>query len=62
MIEPVVRKVEPSCAECKGTEGLIGHGPRYVCTSCVRIHVRLEQVSQRPPTLPEWMRRMRGEP
>ena len=58
MIVPEVRKVEPRCAECKGTEGLIGHGPRYVCVSCVRIKVRLNDIQT--PTMPEWLRRLRG--
>ena len=43
---PTVRKVRRHCAECAGTEALIGHGPRYVCVSCVRIKVRLNEIAR----------------
>ena len=42
----VARVVERRCAECKGTDALIGHGPRYVCVSCVRIKVRLTDIAR----------------
>ncbi len=45
---PKVAKVEPRCAACKGTEGLIGRAPRYVCVSCVRIRVRLMDIPRAP--------------
>jgi hypothetical protein len=59
VIQPVVRKVAPACAECKGTDGLIGRAPRYVCVACVRECLALPKDVE-TPKVPEWLRRLRS--